>query len=77
MENEGIASKALRVLVLALRVELEERNLMSRAPRGSKTPLFGKAQWFTVSFIGLWEGLITLVAFMIGIKVLAAKRLLP
>ena len=44
MENEGIASKSLRVLVLALRVELEERNLMSRAPRGSKTPLFGKAQ---------------------------------
>ena len=62
---------------LALGVEPEERNLIFRAPRGSKAPLLGKAQWFTVGFISLWESLITLVAFMIGIKVLAARRLLP
>ena len=38
---------------LALGVEPEERNLMSRAPRDSKAPLLGKAQWFIVGFIGL------------------------
>lgn len=60
--------------VLALGVKPEKRNLMARVPRDSKVPLLDKSQWLTVGFIGLCDGLITLVAFMIGIKVFSSQE---
>ena len=59
---------------LALGVEPAEGNLMAKKPRDSREPLFGKKQWVTVAFIGLIEGLLTLAAFLIGIKLFGDER---